>query len=204
MYDVGIFKNLELAREIFPEWECWVYVPSEYHLIDRLKLYDNCFVFEKQSLGFKGLQRLWRFLPFFDETVEIVINRDCDARLTYRDRNIVNIFEGSSYSFQILQDHELHFIKPVLAGMNGCKPKNIPSLYEDYMLFVRQDFTNDEETFDEIFLAKNYHKILPFAMICNDKIDMEKTCEIGLLEDKHMFIGNKFDENDNPCYVRGY
>ena len=61
-YTVGAIKNAELAKTVYPGWECWYYVgtsvPEDVTLT--LSGMDNCRVFEKETAG-NWDSMFWRF-----------------------------------------------------------------------------------------------------------------------------------------------
>lgn len=212
IYDIGLLKNLDLAKKIYQGWDCWVYCPKDYHLIPELEK-RNCKVFTLGSLDKEILQTMWRFIPMFVSDLEIMIARDCDARLTQREFDCVKRFEESNYNFQILRDHDAHFSHSIMAGMFGCKPNKIKNYVHEYTMFIDNVQTNSEDFsnftkylyngigYDELFLAKYiYNDIKDTCMDCSDKFDIK----IGELLDKWHFIGNKYDENDTPLFIRGF
>lgn len=217
IYDIGLLKNLDLSS-IYKDWECWIFCPKGYHLIPKLKE-KNCKIYEMKPLDIPIIQTLWRFIPMFNKNVDIMISRDCDARLTEREYNVVSQFENSDYTFQILRDHDAHFARSMMAGMIGCKPKLINfSFPKNHMFtFIKSVLNGTEDCsnfssyihhhtgYDEVFLAKYiYNEIKHNVMDCSDRQHPYTNHPIGHLNDLNMFIGNKFTENDHPVYNRGY
>ena len=123
MYTVGAIKNAELAQQIYPGWECWFYVsesvPSE--CISKLEQFPNVKVIAKKiDDGWENM--FWRFEPIWDKSVDVVISRDCDSRLNYRERSAVDDWLLSDKGFHIMRDHPLHGWT-ILGGMWGLQNK---------------------------------------------------------------------------------
>ena len=94
-YCVGCIKNVIIAKHLFSDWEVWVYynatVPS--CVIGWLKLQPNCKLIKiadnQTANSFKVLGQqgmIWRYYPLSDESVEVLICRDIDSRLSYYEK----------------------------------------------------------------------------------------------------------------------
>ena len=216
MYDIGAIKNAELARQIYPDWQAWFYIPRGYNenivseltkrdakIIERPRI-DNC------------LAMKWRFLPAFDKNIDIFICRDCDARLTIREYNAVLQFEKSAFHYMhCIKDHEAHQGFIIMGGTCGFKTKllyrefknNYDYFYSngykiqwpEYSIYGNGNYLGADQIFLQYFVyPKMKNHILFHCDLPNRGTPLEK------LEDKTTFIGNKFDENDNPQFIRGY
>lgn len=92
IYTVGAISNAKLAQEIYPGWICRFYVhrksiPSE--ILDSLEKFDNVELVDMpEDIGWSGM--LWRFYPATEPDVEIMLSRDCDSRLTFREKACVD------------------------------------------------------------------------------------------------------------------
>ena len=118
-YTQGVWDNLKLTKEIMPEWKMRVYVndsidlntlPKEDEHIAYFKVNDDNFMF-------------WRFYPWDDENIDILLSRDLDDRINYYDYQLVKTFESSEFSFCCARTHEVHNTS-VMGGLWGAKPKN--------------------------------------------------------------------------------
>ena len=117
-YD-GIFVNYLLAKKIYPDWICRIYidcnVPTD--LIDPLMNIDNLeIIILKTNIPFTCI----RFLPFNDKNVDIWISRDLDSIISNREKVAVDEWIKSEKTMHIIHDHN-HHIDLVMAGMFGIK-----------------------------------------------------------------------------------
>jgi hypothetical protein len=122
-YLIGMLCNAELAKIIYPGWIVRVYhgesVPIEY--IQKLSCYDNVELVKMEENS-KYQYMMWRFLPISEDDVEIMLSRDADSRLSYREKKLVEIFESSDYLFHSIRDNVSHF--DIMGGMWGMKKNN--------------------------------------------------------------------------------
>ena len=118
-YCLGAIRNAQLAQKYFSEWKCHFYfdksVPKGY--INVLKDFSNVQIFDMASTSIFGA--FWRFLSMENDT--IVLSRDCDSRLSEREKHIVDDWLSSPELMCNVKDHINHYEFPILAGMWGLK-----------------------------------------------------------------------------------
>lgn len=128
-YTHGAICNAELAKIIFPDWECRFYcgdsVPSQ--VVEILKGYDNTEVIPMKEDGSFSYM-MWRFLPIDDDDVEIMLSRDTDSRLSYREKFCVDLFIESDFLLHSIQDHSCH--DNIMGGMWGMKKNDRISMID--------------------------------------------------------------------------
>jgi hypothetical protein len=193
-YTIGAIKNSCLARQIYPGWTARFYIHKN---VDN----DICVALDKAGAEIYFFETeptwgasLYRLLPIIDtEKISHVICRDCDSRLTEREREAVRVWEESDKLIHTMKDHPYHFSFPILAGMFGCKTLKIDGFLEKLASCVSgQTYHTDQE-----FIQKEIY--IPFqnnCMIhnCYDKNNFFPTLRIG-----DSYVGEPLDENDVPC-----
>ena len=140
-YTVGALANALYAEEIYPGWICRFYISHDVdaEVVGTLKQMDNVEVvlLDKPNDGdYKN--SLLRFLPAGDEDVEVMISRDCDSRLGYREKYAVDEWLQSDKKFHIMYDHP-NYSSFFLAGCWGVKSpalQGISALIRYYLLDV--------------------------------------------------------------------
>jgi hypothetical protein len=118
LYCVGAVENARLAKEIYPDWTARFYVaddvPNEY--IRQLKEHDAEVFINPRMSAYDGLH--WRFRPFQDTQVTAWISRDCDSRLSWRERRAVDEWLQTDKSCHLMRDSHNHSYT-IMAGMFG-------------------------------------------------------------------------------------
>ena len=71
---------------------------------------------------------MWRYLAIDDEDVQIMISRDADSRLSYREKKCVDIFMESDKVLHSIRDNINH--PNIMAGMWGIKKNNKVNLFK--------------------------------------------------------------------------
>lgn len=209
-YRIGMLKNIELAKTIYPGWVVRVYadMPNVSWLINKLNFYEDpqqihLFVCDHRGL-IPGM--MWRFLVADDPTVERFIVRDCDSRLSEREARACDEWIADDTIGWILRDHPAH-AQPMMGGLwgamwrrsNWAAPK-MREMITNYLKSPRPYHTGDYAD-DQLFLQT---RIWPW--IKNSCTQHDSVCRnaypgarpFPTKRDFPRFCGEVFDEHDNP------
>jgi hypothetical protein len=153
-YQEGAIENIHAAKIIYPDWVCRFYVSTEVktETVDTMRKLGAEIVIKERVADSDGM--FWRFLAACDETVDILIVRDTDSRLTEREKLAVDDWLKSGKNFHIMRDHPLHNTL-IPGGMWGCRNsvlKNLNSYMKRWKKFERGD--------DQKFLAKKVYPLI--------------------------------------------
>ena len=193
-YCVGAIRNAQLAQKHFPEWECRFYcgmdVPGIY--ITALNAFDHTRVWIRPKEDFT-FGAFWRFDAM--EPGTIVLSRDCDSRLSEREKQIVDEWLVSDSKLSVIRDHANHYEFPILAGMWGIKD----GLDEDMLLGQSKYNTHHAYLMDQLWLRDLvWPKLQHTTMIHGIKETMwMRNSYKSIGKD---FIGQTYDANDIPVY----
>ena len=175
-YNIGAIKNAELAKEFYPDFECWFYIHQETvpeDTIKKLQEFNNTKIIFKSGDLNKIKPMMWRFESIDDPEVEIMLSRDTDSRFLLREKLAVNEWLNSTNLFHIMRDHPHHnFV--ILGGMFGSKKiPQLPSWSNVMKNFIQEGDRNYDQNFlrDYIYpIIKNNstihascHKMEPHA-----------------------------------------
>jgi len=148
IYLHGALVNAKQTAEYFPGWSVRIYhddaVPQA--TLDALDTWDHISLI-KVTDGSYGM--FWRFRPLFENA--IVLIRDLDSRITWRDVRCVNEWLASDKKLHVIRDHDEHYKTPILGGLFGLRGplhdfhKAIVSLYEG----------THQYNMDQIFLGRH-------------------------------------------------
>ena len=190
-YVIGALRNAELAKEIYPGWIARFYTAASVppQIINTLSSHSHVQVVHKPSWGdWKSM--FWRFEPASEEDVEVMISRDTDSRLNYREKAAVEEWISSDKLFHIMRDHPYHKF-PVLGGMWGAKSgacNNMSQLIEEF------GGTNEYGT-DYVFFAQKVLPQIPMDKIMvHDEFFDKKPFPVK--REGNEFVGEVFDEKE--------
>lgn len=149
-YTIGSLCNVELAKIIYPEWICRIYygksVPTD--IIERLSNYDNVELVHMDEDN-KTSYMTWRFLPIDDDDVEIMLSRDTDSRLSFREKKLVDIFIESEYLLHDIRDHGCH--TDLMGGTWGMKKNSKINMKE----LINNASLHNAYGIDQFFMRDN-------------------------------------------------
>lgn len=196
--------NVEVAKEIYPDWVCRFYVASDvpFYIIDMLQNQGAEVFFEEQKYGeWEGL--FWRFYPAADPKIDYMIVRDADSLLSWREKAAVDEWIESGQPFHIMRDNYQHNAR-ILGGMWGAKGGLFPNLKQE----IEDWITNANggkvvKGDDQIFL---HHIVWPSIWrkhLAHDSFFLEKynSCDSRPFpphKENHKyvpFIGNVIDDS---------
>ena len=123
---VGAIKNAQLAQRFFPEFTVRFYVGKSVPTwcLSTLALFPNVEIIPVDAEE-NSLARMWRFRAVLDPSVDVVLSRDADARLSYREVLAHQEFLDSQFDFHIIRDHPTGHGYLISAGMFACKNKGM-------------------------------------------------------------------------------
>lgn len=187
-YSYGMISNVEIAKTIYPDWICRIYygdsVPNE--IIDKLKTYPNVELVLMPEGPEHIFPMMWRFLAIDEEDVEVMISRDADARLSYREKVCVDIFMNSDKLLHSIRDNLSH--NNIMGGMWGIKKNDRIKMNE-----LSKDWEGHYYDSDQKFLREKLVPIFQetYLIHCSTYLNtfpVEKTNEY--------FVGGWWDENN--------
>ncbi len=214
IYWIGAQKNIELAKKFYPGWICRFYIDEncDESLIKKLEgdnveiilMKNSDYNYKNLSERFNHQGLFWRFLSLADSSVDYVLSRDCDSRISKREAEAVSEWLSSGKKFHIMRDHPYHSV-PILAGMWGCKREilhNIEDLLKFWSTYQRKGVFHAE---DQDFLGQIVYSIVKDDVLEHSEFNIKFTSEIKSFPDKrknYEFIGDVFDENEirHPDY----
>lgn len=126
----GVYFNARMNRLLMPGFQTYVYVESRvFHKYNALwKTMQNLMpvvIIEESNNPQRCLGMLWRMKPLFDDNVELVLCRDADSVITYREALCNHEWVKSKYGFHAINDNAAH--GGLMGGLVGFKSKEFKS-----------------------------------------------------------------------------
>jgi hypothetical protein len=107
-YSYGAMINLVLSRAVYPGWSCRFYIDAAVPPACVGFLRDNGADLRNIEDEYPGVGLFQRFLVMNDPTVGRFLVRDCDARLSVAEADLVQQWIDSDRPFHVVRDHVLH------------------------------------------------------------------------------------------------
>ena len=151
-YILGGILNADIAEKEWEGWTCRYYVAPSVPkaAIKELASRKNTEIFMMQEdEGWNGM--FWRFYPCSDPTVDVMISRDSDSRLSIRDKAAVDEWLNSNKKFHILRDCCQHGW-PICGGAWGARDGVISDMVDLIQEYPKH--LDNNHGIDQKFLAQ--------------------------------------------------
>jgi len=187
IYNVGAIRNVEMCIEMFPDWICRFHVDTvPDKTIEKLSEFDNVEIVYMEKTPWKEYGRraggsqpensmFWKFYPYFDKDVEVILGRDPDGRPSKREAIAVQEFLDSDKQFHIMRDHPGHCTgTPILGAMWGMKTSiglDLQKLLDDFK-------KTKWPQIDQWFLMKSIYPLVKNQAMIHNDASCAKGCQI--------------------------
>lgn len=169
-YLIGSLRNVELAKQIYPDFQCIFYVDQlvPTSIIDQLEE-NGAQVVQMDTIGdYRSL--FWRYKPVWDFDVDICLVRDTDSRLSYREKVCVDEWLKTDKKMMTIFDHPYHQrvwgIMPGLVCFKDGAWSDLQYDIETYVMnYATDKYGTDYNMFQHHFEKKIKNDILIFDSI---------------------------------------
>ena len=196
-YIIGAIRNAQLARSIYPDWTCRFYCGADVSsdIIKQLTdLGSECILME--TVGWNGM--FWRF--YAADSSDVMISRDADSRLGYREKAAVDEWLASDKDFHIMRDHPYHQTE-ILGGMWGCRNGVLTGI-KDMIDNYDKGELDDKWQVDQMFLKEVIYPLIKNKALEHDHHRLNNFPRIP--RHPQFFIGQAYDGNDKILDDAGY
>lgn len=140
-YYQGLYENLELINKHYPSWYTFVYmgndVPESY--VQRIGHFKNVILRHTGIVGIKNT--IHRFFAVDEPNVDLMLVRDADSRVHWKDRWAITTFlQHPEKNCLLIRDHLDHGAR-IAAGMWGIRkgllPKPMRTLFAEWKPIFR-------------------------------------------------------------------
>jgi hypothetical protein len=165
-YNYGALENALVAKKLYPDFICRFYIGQNVILdvINKLKDLDNVEIVYINKHK-KIANTLNRFLPMYENDVEILLSRDTDSLINIREKLAVKEWLQSDTNFHIMRDNEQHGTR-ILAGMFGVKVSKIKLNKREFDEFLHN--SNGIWGDDQTFLQNKIYPKIKESVIIHD------------------------------------
>lgn len=119
LYYDGLLENVEIIHQHFPGWGIFVYIGN-----DVLSSFTDTLESKGVTLRFTNevgsINMIHRFLAIEEPGVELMMVRDADSRVHWRDRWAIREFVKSPFLAHTIRDAPVHTV-PMMGGLWGLK-----------------------------------------------------------------------------------
>ena len=151
-YYPGMLENVELARRYFPDWKVYVYYAPDVteSMVARLSACPTVVLIPTGVTG--PINMIRRFYAIDEPGVDLMMVRDADSRIHWKDRWAIRECVDSSCVAHTIRDHEEHTAH-MMGGLWGLKAGSGVSLRSEYAAYVEDATRGGRVGHDQNFLA---------------------------------------------------
>lgn len=194
-YTIGAIRNTELAKEIYPGWICRFYTGDDVSEdIENQLVSNGAEVCKMDGSSWNGM--FWRF--FAADSPDIMISRDTDSRLGWREKAAVDEWLASDKDFHIMRDHPYHATE-ILGGMWGVR-NGLLSGIKDMIADYNTGSYDNKYQVDQNFLREIIWPLVRDKSCVHDPY-FSIGCEFPTeRKDMQDFVGQVFNENEEAQF----
>lgn len=164
-YYPGMLENVYLAGKYFPNWKVYVYYAPDVteRMINHLGACSNVVLRPTGITGPKNM--IHRFFAIDEPDVDIMMVRDADSRIHWKDRWAIREFVASPFLFHTIRDNVEHSAR-IMGGLWGIKKAAGICIRDEYANYVEDTSKGFRNAHDQNFLADVlYNRVLPILLI---------------------------------------
>jgi len=193
-YTIGAIRNVEIAKELFPDWICRIYYGDDVPKDIISNLISLGAVTVDMGIGeWNGM--FWRFYAADDD--DVMISRDTDSRLGQREKVAIDEWLSSDKDFHIMRDHPYHATE-ILGGMWGSRNGALKGIKDMIASYDKGDYDNKYQV-DQNFLREIIFPIVKDNSLVHDeffdKIPFPKNAKPRTSK---YFVGQVYNHLDEP------
>jgi hypothetical protein len=164
IYYRGMIENIEIIQQYFPTWNIYVYYAPDVtqKMIETLRTYPNVVL---RPTGVTGpVNMVYRSFAIDDPDVDVMMVRDADSRIHWKDRWAINDFlSRPSYVAHTIRDNYVHTV-PLMGGLWGMRKEANINMQHEYTKFSKE--TERQRGHDQLFLHHViYERVLPNLLV---------------------------------------
>ena len=135
-YPIGTLQNIYLIGTYFPDWKVYIYTAPDVDpgFLEQVAMYSNVVLRPTGQLG--PVNMFYRFFAIDEPDVEIMMVRDLDSRVHWKDRWAIREFvDNPNFESHIIRDNVQHTSK-IMGGMWGIRKTAGICISDLYKLFL--------------------------------------------------------------------
>lgn len=164
-YYPGMLENVYLAGKYFPDWKVYIYYAPDVapNMVNHLGACSNVVLRPTEITGAKNM--IHRFFAIDEPGVDVMMVRDADSRIHWKDRWAIREFVASPCIAHTIRDNVEHTAR-MMGGLWGLKKSAGICMRDEYASYVEDTSRGHRNAHDQNFLADViYPKVLPNLLL---------------------------------------
>jgi hypothetical protein len=163
-YYAGLIENIELIRKYYPDWLVFVYVGADVpdDFITNLRAFPSVILRFTKTIGAENM--INRFYAIDEEGVDVMMVRDADSRVHWKDRWAINAFmKNVFYQSHTVRDNIMHSAD-MMGGIWGMRKNKSINIEKEYIRY-KQNPADLGIGLDQSFLSACIYPLLSARML---------------------------------------
>lgn len=164
-YYPGMLENIYLVGKHFPSWKVYIYYAPDVEepMMNQLRACSNVVLIPTGITGEKNM--IHRFFAIDEPGVDLMMVRDADSRIHWKDRWAIRGFVESPCLAHTIRDNVQHGAR-MMGGLWGIKKMAGINIRAEYNAYIEDSTSWYRTAHDQNFLADViYPKVLPHLLI---------------------------------------
>jgi hypothetical protein len=164
-YYPGMLENVYLAGKYFPTWKVYVYYAPDVapSMINHLSACSSVVLRPTGITGPKNM--IHRFFAIDEPGVDLMMVRDADSRIHWKDRWAIREFVASPCLFHTIRDNVEHSAR-MMGGLWGMKKSAGVCIRDEYANYIEDTSRGSRNAHDQNFLSDVlYNRSLPTLLV---------------------------------------
>jgi len=163
-YPQALNENINLILKHFPTWKVFVYIGSDVDVgyIDHLRTAPNVILRFTGKTGEPNM--IDRFFAIDEAGVDVMMVRDADSRLHWKDRWAIRQFLKSTYLAHTIRDNPAH-TAPLMGGLWGLRKESGVDVTHEYTEFKKEQNVRGWQHDQGFLYDRIYPKVLSSLLV---------------------------------------
>lgn len=149
-YYEGLVENVRLIQQHFPGWGIFVYIGNDVPA-SFVEILETKGVHIRYTNAIGPINMIHRYLAIEEPGVDLMIVRDADSRVHWKDRWAINEFVKSSFLAHAIRDNPVHCI-PMMGGLWGLRRSGSVPVYSCFQHYLENQQILSDIGKDQTFL----------------------------------------------------
>lgn len=179
MYYRGLLENVYLAAHYFPDWKVYVYLGQGVTADMQSTLQALPTVVVRFTGAAGALNMIHRFYAIDEEDVDLMIVRDADSRIHWKDRWAIRQFAHQpQFACHIVRDNKVHNVR-MMGGLWGIRASAGIDMHTEYEEFCKHP-RDHGAGHDQSFLAERIYPRVAGRILTHYSHGLVYSGEVGV------------------------
>lgn len=211
-YYPGMVENISILQAEFPDWVVYVYIAPDISESMKAFLKGCPSVRVRETSATGAINMVHRFFAIDEDDVDIMMVRDADSRVHWKDRWAIKQFLSTPTKVaHIIRDNRMHTAF-MMGGLWGLRKTVGLRIQDEYAAFTNREYGyGHDQNFltdciypkikDRVLVHYSHDRIFPGESGVPFPFQWSVTCFCGMVEMDQRFMPDHFVEKQKPLQL---